>query len=57
MWIIPTRKPEEQMANVTIHYLNCRKWSQITVMTAAPRATALPIPSVYSIRKNTTEKN
>jgi hypothetical protein len=27
------------------------------VMTAAARATALPIPSVYSIRKNTTEKN
>jgi hypothetical protein len=26
-------------------------------MTAAARATALPIPSVYSIRKKTTEKN
>jgi hypothetical protein len=25
-------------------------------MTAAARATALPIPSVYSIRKNTSEK-
>jgi hypothetical protein len=37
--------------------LNCGNWSQITVMTAAARATALPIPSVYSIRKNTTEKN
>jgi hypothetical protein len=30
-------------------------WSQITVMTAVARATALPIPSVYSIRKNMTE--
>ena len=45
------------MANVTIQYLNCGNWSQMTVMTAAARATALPIPSVYSIRKNMTEKN
>ena len=45
------------MANVTIQYLNCGNWSQITVMTAAARATELPIPSVYSIRKKTTEKN
>jgi hypothetical protein len=57
MWIIPTRKPEERMANVTIHYLNGRNCSQITVMTAAARATALSILSVYIIRKKMTEKN
>lgn len=53
----PPMKPTMQVTNATVQYFKWGKLSQITVITAPERATALPIPNVKSIKKNSTAKS